>query len=170
MNRCPLGSSASTRAVASAAQSRNQSAPNWIGSIANWSHALTLTMTPTLSGYPPSSQEVLRRCKLFLNRFNRRWYKKRGTKKGYRIASAAFLGWGAYGIHPHVHWVLEKPPDQTSDEFESMLKQVAKTTYGLGQQIDIQRYYCPRWLTYMASHGFEGWLDSLTFAAKCPRH
>ncbi len=160
----------STSLTTSSRNIHRQALVGWIASLANWSHALTLTMPPTLGGYPPSSQEVLRRCKLFLNRINRRWYKKRGTKQGYRIASAAFLEWGAYDTHPHVHWILEKPSDQTCDEFESMLKQVAKTTSGLGKQIDIQRYYSPRWLTYMASNGFEGWQHSLTFAAKCPEH
>jgi len=160
----------SIRSTTSSRNIRGQALLDWISGLANWSHALTLTMTPTLSGHPLGSQEVLRRCRLFLNRVNRRWYKKRGTRQGYRIASAAFLEWGSYGIHPHVHWVLEKPPDQTCEDFESMLKQIAKTTSGLGQQIDIQRYYSPRWLTYMATEGFEGWQHGLTFAAKCPRH
>jgi hypothetical protein len=66
--------------------------------------------------------------------------------------------------------VLEKPVDQSNEDFEWMLMDIAKTTTGLGRQIDIQRYYGHKWLTYMTDHGFEGWQDCLTFAAKCPEH
>ena len=170
MSQSFLSSVASTSSFATQKRIKSYRLSEWLSSLANWSHALTLTMAPTSKGQPPSSQEVLRRCRLFLNRVSRRWYRKRGTKQGYRIASAAFLGWGAYGLHPHVHWVLEKPVDQSNEDFEWMLMDIAKTTTGLGRQIDIQRYYGPKWLTYMTSHGFEGWQDCLTFAAKCPEH
>lgn len=170
MNQDFGGSVVHARSPASSDSFRTKGQFEWLSRLANWTHALTLTMAPTSKGQPPSSQEVLRRCRLFLNRVNRRWYRKRGTKQGYRIASAAFLGWGAYGLHPHVHWVLEKPVDQSNEDFEWMLMDIAKTTTGLGRQIDIQRYYSPKWLTYMTSHGYEGWQDCLTFAAKCPEH
>ena len=69
-----------------------------------------------------------------------------------------------------MHWVLEKPAGQSNEGFEAMLLEIGKTTVGLGQQIDIQRYYASGWLAYIAHHGFEGWQHSLTFAAKCPKH
>ena len=135
-----------------------------------WTHALTLTMARSMSGHHPSHDEVLRRCSLFLNRVNCHWYKRRGTKRGYRIASAAFLGWGAYEDNPHVHWALEKPIDQSDLAFEALLQKIAQTTAGIGEQLDIQRYYGSKWLSYMTDHGFEGWQPALTFAAKCPKH
>ena len=159
-----------TNSFASREKANRQRCAEWLDTFANWTHAVTLTMASTQTGHTPSTQEVLRRCRLFLNRVNRRWYKKRGTKKGYRIASAAFIGWGVYGFHPHVHWVLAKPPDQANEDFETMLKDIAKSTAGLGRHMDIQRYYGQNWLIYMTDHGFEGWQDCLTFAAKCPEH
>lgn len=170
MNQDFGGSVVHARSPASSDSFRTKMQVEWLSRLANWTHALTLTMARTSKGQPPSSQEVVRGCRLFLNRVNRRWYRKRGTKQGYRIASAAFLGWGAYGLHPHVHWVLEKPVDQSNEDFERMLMDIAKTTKGIGRQIDIQRYYSPKWLAYMTSHGSEGWQDCLTFAAKCPEH
>ena len=77
----------------------------------------------------------------------------------------AFLGWGSYGDHPHVHWALEKPIDQSNLAFEALLQKIAQTTAGIGEQLDIQRYYGSKWLSYMTDHGFEGWHPALTFAA-----
>lgn len=135
-----------------------------------WTHALTLTMARSMSGHHPSHDEVLRQCRLFLNRVNCHWFKRRGTKRGYRIASAAFLGWGAYEDNPHVHWALEKPIDQSDRAFEALLRNTAQTTSGIGEEMKIRRYFGPGWLEYMADHGFHGWQPSLTFPAKCPKH
>ena len=170
MKHKTFGSNVKPTALAGTGRIARQRHAEWLGNLANWTHAITLTMTRTDSGLHPGHDEVLRRCRLFLNRLNCRWYKRRGTKRGYRIASAAFLGWGSYEDHPHVHWALEKPIDQSDLAFEAMLRNIAQTTAGIGEQLDIQQYYGAGWLSYMVDHGFEGWQPALTFAAKCPKH
>ena len=82
----------------------------------------------------------------------------------------AFLGDGTYGNHPHVHLALQKPPDMTTEGFDRLLKEMATTTKGIGQQFDIKSYRDEGWLGYMVDHGFDGWMDQLTFAAVCPKH
>ena len=170
MKHKTFGSNASPTALARAGRVARQTHSQWLCNLANLTHALTLTMTRTANGLHPGHDEVLRRCRLFLNRVNCRLFKRRGTKRGYRIASVAFLGWGSYGNNPHVHWVLEKPRDQSDRAFEGMLQRIAETTAGIGDQPDIQQYFSVGWLSYMVDHGFEGWQPALTFAAKCPRH
>jgi hypothetical protein len=42
------------------------------------------------------------------------------------------------------------------------------TTKGLGTQFDIRDYYGVGWFEYMLDHGIEGFVEQLTFTAKCP--
>jgi hypothetical protein len=142
----------------------------WLKAQADWTHAVTLTMHRSKGGHGISNPEVARRCRLFLSRINRRIYKHGTKRKGYRIASVAFLGGGSYGDHPHVHWALQKPPDMTSEGFERLLKKMIRTTKGLGQQFDIKAYRDEGWLGYMVDHGFDNLMEKLTFTSVCPKH
>jgi len=151
-------------------QSRRDEFICWLKAHADWTHAVTLTMHRSKNDYAISKQEVEKRCFEFLNRINRRIYKHGTKRKGYRIASVAFLGGGSYGDHPHVHWALQKPPDMTSEGFERLLKKMARITKGLGQEIKVRSYYSEGWLGYMVDHGFDGWMDRLAFTAVCPKH
>lgn len=80
----------------------------------------------------------------------------------------AFMGCGAYGDHPHVHWAFASPPYMQPEKFAAVLRNMVMTTKGFGAQFDIQAYYGAGWLDYMLDHGFEGLIDQLSFAAKCP--
>ena len=82
----------------------------------------------------------------------------------------AFLGNGPYADHPHVHLALQKPPDMTHEAFEQILNVMASTTNGLGKEFDIKPYRNEGWLGYMLDHGFDGWMEKLTFTAVCPKH
>ena len=156
-------------AVASRSKLRSQKI-SWLAELANWTHAVTLTMHRPKNGYGISNGEVERRCVLFLNRINRRIYKHGTKRKGFRIASVAFLGNGPYGDHPHVHLALQKPPDMTHEAFEQILNVMASTTKGLGKEFDIKPYRDEGWLGYMVDHGFDGWMERLAITAVCPKH
>lgn len=80
----------------------------------------------------------------------------------------AFMGCGVYGDHPHIHLALAGPPDIKVNEFAALLRSTVMTTKGLGAQFDIQDYYGVGWFEYMLDHGIEGFVEQLTFAAKCP--
>ena len=151
-------------------QSRRDEIICWLKAHADWTHAVTLTMHRPEGGHEISKPEVARRCGRFLNRINRRIYKHGTKRKGYRIASVAFLGDGTYGNHPHVHLALQKPPDMTTEGFDRLLKEMATTTKGIGQQFDIKSYRDEGWLGYMVDHGFDGLMEQLTFKAVCPKH
>lgn len=143
----------------------------WLSSLDKWTHALTLTMNRSKYGLSPGREESLRRCRLLLNRVNRACYGRQGTRRrGFRLASVAFIGFGLYGDNPHIHWALAGPPDMRPDEFTAVLRSMIMTTNGLGKQFDIQDYYGVAWLEYMLDHGTEGLVEQLTFAAKCPVH
>lgn len=143
----------------------------WLLGLANWSHVLTVTMSRGRYGYPISDAEVEKRCRLLLSRINRRIYGRHGVRrKGFRIASVAFQGRGAYGDHPHVHWAFQKPPDLSHITFYELLHEMASTTKGIGKQFDVQYYFGKGWLGYMIDHGNEGWMQALTFTAVCPQH
>lgn len=142
----------------------------WLLGMANWTHALTVTIQRGTYGFSVGNETVKKVCGQLLNRINRRIYGKRGTRrKGYRIASVAYQGMGAYGQHPHVHWALEKPPDLTSEKFSELLIEMVRCTKGLGKQYDIQIYFSHGWISYMIGHGLDGWMEDLTFAAVCPK-
>jgi hypothetical protein len=142
----------------------------WLSGLADWTHAVTLTMQRPKSVHGISKPEVARRCRLFLNRINRRIYKHGQKRKGFRIASVAFLGNGPYGNHPHAHLALQKPPDMSHKSFNLILNEMARTTKGLGQQFEIKPYRDEGWLGYMVDHGFEGLIDQVTFSAVCPKN
>ena len=142
----------------------------WLSRLADWTHVVTLTMHCSANNHEINKEQVARRCRLFLNRINRRIYKHGTKRKGLRIASVAFAGDGAYGDHPHVHLALQKPPDMTTERFDRLLKEMATTTKGIGQQFDIKSYRDEGWLGYMVDHGFHGLMEQLTFTAVCPKH
>jgi hypothetical protein len=142
----------------------------WLSRLADWTHAVTLTMHCSANDHEINKEQVARRCRLFLNRINRRIYKHGTKRKGFRIASVAFVGDGAYGDHPHVHLALQKPSDMTIDAFDQLLREMARTTRGMGQQFDIKPYRDAGWLGYMVDHGFHGLMEQLTFKAVCPKH
>ena len=155
--------------IASESEYRQQKI-RWLSGLADWTHAVTLTMHCSANDHGINKEQVARRCRLFLNRINRRIYKHGTKRKGLRIASVAFSGYGAYGDHPHVHLALQKPPDMTTERFDRLLKEMATTTKGIGQQFDIKSYRDEGWLGYMVDHGFHGLMEQLTFTAVCPKH
>jgi len=136
-----------------------------------WTHFLTLTYNRAKDDRVPSSAEVLKSSRLFLSRLNRRVYGRHGVRRhGFRIGSCAVLGWGAYGDHPHTHWLLAKPPQIEEQEFVHLIHVMASTTHGIGVELDLQAYFSPRVIEYMLGHGFDCWVDQVTFEAKCPVH
>jgi hypothetical protein len=136
-----------------------------------WTHAVTITFRKTIPSQYLGKAESIRRSAVFVNKVNRRAYGRRGMRrKGIRIASVAFWGDGAYEDHPHVHLAFQKPPHLTNADFGLLLHEVASTTKGLGKQFDIKPYRDEGWLSYMVDHGFDGWIEKLTFTAVCPKH
>jgi hypothetical protein len=140
----------------------------WLHEIANWTHAVTLTLNPLQTGRVIHPIEIAKRCRLFLSRLNRRIYGRHGVRrKGLKVASAAVFGYGAYEDHPHIHLVLEQPSQITHEEFTQIIHNIASTTKGLAHQHEVKRYFSSGWINYMVDHGFEGWIDSATHTAKC---
>jgi hypothetical protein len=134
-----------------------------------WTHFATLTYTQRRGHFIVSKIEVLRRSRLFLSRLNRNFFGKHGCRRnGYRVGSCAVLGWGTYGHHPHTHWLLAKPQQMTDAEFNCHIEQIGSTTPGIGKERDIQTVVSNRVVEYIVNHGFEGWIDQVTFVAKCP--
>lgn len=135
----------------------------------SWTHFVTLTYTQTKSHFVIGKIEVLRRSRLFLSRLNQKVFgRHRCRRKGFRIGSCAVLGWGVYGCHPHTHWLLAKPPHMSDEKFIRHIEQIASTTRGIGKKRDIQTVFGTRVVDYIVNHGFDGWIDQVTFAAKCP--
>jgi hypothetical protein len=56
----------------------------------------------------------------------------------------------------------------TNEEFNLQIELIASTTRGIGKERDIQTILSDRVVEYLVIHGFEGWIDQVTFAAKCP--
>ena len=54
------------------------------------------------------------------------------------------------------------------EKFNRHIEQIASTTRGIGRERDIQTIFSNRVVDYIVNHGFEGWIDQVTFAAKCP--
>ena len=134
-----------------------------------WTHFVTLTYSQPSGSFFIGQFEVLRRSRLFLSRLNRNLFGKHGCRRnGYRVGSCAVLGSGTYGHHPHTHWLLAKPPQMTDAEFNHHIEQIASTTRGIGKERDIQTIFSERVVEYLVNHGFEGWIDQVTFVAKCP--
>ena len=134
-----------------------------------WTHFVTLTYSQPSGSFFIGQFEVLRRSRLFLSRLNRNFFGKHGCRRnGYRVGSCAVLGWGTYGHHPHTHWLLAKPQQMTDAEFNCHIEQIGSTTPGIGKERDIQTVFSNRVVEYIVNHGFEGWIDQVTFVAKCP--
>lgn len=149
----------------------NKYATSWLSNLGDWDLSVTLTFSRNKAGTSPPIGSIEKCCRLFLSRLNRRIFTRNGVRRNdYRIASAAVLGTGAYGDHPHAHWVLACPNDMTKAEFANVVSEVARSTKGVGLQIDIQAYRDKGWLDYMIDHGFDGLIDQVCFPAKCLSH
>ena len=134
-----------------------------------WTHFATLTYSQPRGQFIVGKIEVLRRSRLFLSRLNRKIFGRHGCRRsGFRIGSCAVLDWGVYDNHPHTHWLLAKPPQMTDAEFNHHIEQIASNTRGIGKERDIQTIFSERVVEYLVNHGFEGWIDQVTFVAKCP--
>ena len=133
-----------------------------------WTHFITLTYTQPKGHFILGKFEVLRRSRLFLSKLNQTIFGRHGCRRGgFRIGSCAVLGWGAYGYHPHTHWLLAKPTHMTDEEFKLHIELIASTTLGIGKERDIQTVFSSRVVEYIVNHGFEGWIEQVTFTAKC---
>ena len=142
---------------------------DFIVKLNRWTHFVTLTYSQPNGSYTIGQIEVLRRSRLFLSRLNRKIFGRHGCRRsGFRIGSCAVLGWGVYGDHPHTHWLLTKPLEMTDEEFNRLINVIASTTRGIGKERDIQTIFSDSVVEYLVNHGFEGWIDQVTFAAKCP--
>jgi len=110
-----------------------------------WTHFVTLTYKRLKDDRVASSAQVLKSSRLFLSRLNRRVYGRHGVRRqGFRIGSCAVMGWGAYGDHPHTHWLLAKPPQIEELDFAHLIQVMASTTHGIGVELDLQPYFSPR--------------------------
>ena len=134
-----------------------------------WTHFVTLTYSQSNGSYTIGQIEVLRRSRLFLSRLNKKVFgRHRCRGNGFRIGSCAVWGCGAYGCHPHTHWLLAKPLHMDDEMFNRHIEQIASTTRGIGKERDIQTIFSDRVVHYIVNHGFDGWIDQVTFAAKYP--
>jgi hypothetical protein len=143
----------------------------WLRNLGDWDLSVTLTFSRNKAGLCPPIYSIEKCCRLFLSRLNRQIFTRNGVRRNnYRIASAAVLGRGAYGDHPHAHWVLACPSGMSKVKFANLVTEVAGSTKGVGLQVDIQPYRDDGWLDYMIDHGFEGLIDKVCFSAKCLPH
>ena len=134
-----------------------------------WTHFVTLTYRQPRGHFIVGKIEVLRRSRLFLSILNQKIFGRHGCRRNeFRIGSFAVLGWGTYGCHPHTHWLLAKPSHMTNEEFNLHIELIASTTRGIGKERDIQTIFSDCVVEYLVNHEFEGWIDQVTFAAKCP--
>jgi len=141
---------------------------NFIKNLNLWTHFVTLTYVQPCDKFITGEIEVLRRTRLFLSRLNRHIYGRHGCRRnGFRVGSYAVLGWGIYGSHPHMHWLFERPTHMTNEEFINVIELIASSTRGIGKERDIQIIYSPRVIEYIVEHGFEGWIEQVTFVTKC---
>lgn len=138
----------------------------WFGEFAEWTHAVTVTPTPTRKGFPRAKRPTLSATAHFVNVLNRRVLGNAMARKGSRIACVAVYGEGAYGDSPHVHLAFQAPPDMSYEDMYQAIEHSIKRTNGLGDKNDIQHYTSEGWLTYMLDHGTEGLLVELISPAK----
>ncbi len=138
----------------------------WFGEFADWTHAVTVTPTPTRKGFPREKRPTLSATAHFVNVLNRRLFGNSMARKGCRIACVAVYGGGAYGDSPHVHLAFQSPADMPYDEMHQAILNSVHRTKGLGINPDIQPYTSEGWLTYMFDHGTEGLLVELISPAK----
>jgi len=56
----------------------------------------------------------------------------------------------------------------TDEEFNRLINLIASTTSGISREREIQTIFSDSVVEYLVNHGFEGWIDQVTFVAKCP--
>jgi hypothetical protein len=76
----------------------------WFGEFSDWTHAVTVTPTPTRKGFPRAKRPTLSATAHFVSVLNRRVLGNAMARKGSRIAFVAVYGEGPYGDSPTCIW------------------------------------------------------------------
>lgn len=138
----------------------------WFREFANWTHAVTVTSSPSRTGKPRSKSSTVNATAHFVNVLNRRLLGRRQANQGFRIACAGVFGTGAYGDSPHVHLAFQAPAHHSHEEMSRAIAHAIKRTRGLGSAYDIQPYTSQRWFEYMLDHGTDGLMVEFITPAK----
>ena len=140
---------------------------NWLDGLAKWTHAVSFTFRRSNDCFQAVNERIVGEAlRHFLHVLDRLCLTKRQMRNGSTVPSAASIGWGTYGDHPHAHLSLEAPDSLSHEEFTSLIERAADKTRWIQYERRINPYLDIGWMKYMVDHGE----DYLIVALLRPSH
>lgn len=133
----------------------------WLSEFAAWSLAATITFRRYRDGQPinPSIAEAaLRHTFRVLDTY---CFGKNRVVKGHHVASAAVIGWGPFGTHPHAHLALSTPLIMSDESLQERFEQAADKTIWLARERVVTPYRDSGWIDYLIDHSLDSLVVSL---------
>lgn len=125
----------------------------WLGSLAPWTHAYTVTCKRRSLRNSPITEDILvDTARHFIRRISLRCFGKRARQKKLTPVVVT-LGWGCYGDQPHLHFCFAAPDAMPFTVFSLILEEEARKMYWIDRQRRIEQYRDTGWLEYLMEHG-----------------
>lgn len=134
----------------------------WLHSKASWSVMVTLTFKRFSAKGSAFSQSALEDALKHLVRLiNCDFFGKKRTNRGWTVACAVTLDYGAYGDHPHAHILIEAPSGVSDEELWAVIDRAANRTCKVDRQRHFRRYTDLRGSEYLVKHGIDRMVTAL---------
>lgn len=133
-----------------------------IHSTADWSSMVTLTFRrQSAKGFRVTQLTIEKAVRRLLRLVNHDLYGKGLTNKGWTVAHAVVVDFGALGDHPHAHLLVEAPTGVTDRELCCVIERAAQRTRIIDRQRHYGQYYSAGGAEYLIGHGTDRMVVSL---------
>jgi hypothetical protein len=135
---------------------------DWIHPMAAWTMMVTLTFRRSgISGFKVTETAVQIALERLLRLINCDLFGKRRTNKGWTIAHAVTVDWGAYGDHPHGHLLLTAPDGVADRQLCAVVERAARRIRIVNRERRYKQYYSAGGTEYLIDHGTDRMVVSL---------
>lgn len=133
-----------------------------VHSMAQWSSMVTFTFRRQgTKGFRVTQLTIENALRRLLRLINHDLYGKGLTNKGWTIAHAVVIDFGAFGDHPHAHLLVETPSDITEQELCRVIERAARRIRIIDRQRYYGQYYSVGGAEYLIGHGTDRMVVSL---------
>lgn len=134
----------------------------WIDQMAPWTIMVTLTFRRLgTRGFKVTQTTVQSALERLLRLINCDLFGKRRTNRGWTLAHAVTVDWGAYGDHPHAHLLLAAPEGVTDQQLCVVVERAVRRTTVVNRERRYKQYYSAGGTEYLIDHGTDRMVVSL---------
>jgi hypothetical protein len=140
---------------------------SFLHSKAQWDLMITLTFRRrSAKGFRVTQSSIEAAIKHLIRLINCDLFGKRQANKGWTLAHAATVDFGALGDHPHAHLLLEAPKGVSDEQLCAVVERAAQRTAIVDRQRHFRRYTDLGGAEYLIQHGIDRMVVPLLTSAQ----